>query len=198
MANPKSSCQDLSTTKQNANSSGSKKKPLETAYFKMEEVIEGKRIPIYSWSWKNQRIKCWYFYVYKATPTPSGIQVKVVHRTPKRTLYYWTIEYSGIEGDAKNAGIPYGVRVTRKPFKKKLPKYVQTIIWRLLRLKRHEIKTPNLGGSHEQKEDYRIVENLFRKLGVIDPRGMRPVAPIRKRPRKIGKRSKEGDDGSSS
>jgi hypothetical protein len=127
-------------------------------------------------------------------PSPSGIQVKVVHRTKTRTLYYWTIEYSGLEGDAKNAGIPYGIRVTRKPFRKKLPKYIRVLIWRLLRLKRHEIKTPNLGGRYEKEKDFGIVENLFRRLGIADPRGMCPVAPVRRRPRKIGEGTQEGDE----
>jgi len=176
--------QDSNTTKQSESSLGSKKKkPLETAYFKIEDVIEGKRIPIYSWSWKK-RVKCWYFYVYKGVPSPSGIQVKVVHRTPTRTLYYWTIEYSGIMGDAKNAGIPYGIRVTRKPFKKKLPKYIRVLIWRLLRLKRQEIKTPNNGDRHEDQKGTDVAQEVLRRLGIIDPRGLRLASPIRKRSRK--------------
>jgi hypothetical protein len=183
---PNPSCQGSPSTKQSENSCDlkKKKKPLETAYFKIEDVIEGKLIPIYNWSSKK-RVKCWYFYVYKGVPSPSGIQVKVVHRTPTRTLYYWTIEYSGIEGDAKNAGVPYGIRVTRKPFKKKLPKYIRVLIWRLLRLKRHEIKTSNQENGHGYKEKaHGIAQAVLRRFGIADPRGMRPLAPIRKRPKK--------------
>lgn len=186
---------DSPTIKQNENSSGSKKKkkPLETAYFKIEDVIEGKLIPIYNWSSKK-KVKCWYFYVYKGVPSPSGIQVKVVHRTNTRTLYYWTIEYSGLEGDAKKAGVPYGVRVTRKPMKKTLPKYIRVLIWRLLRLKRHEIKSSNQEKRHGYQEAAGIAEGVLQRLGILDPRGMRPLAPIRKRHKKGNGEDKQGHD----
>ena len=117
-------------------------------YFYKDTIIEGEKINVF-WRSNHSRCKSWIFYVYTGVPTPSGRRVEAVHTSETATKSYWYYEFSGVEGDAKAAGLEYGTRCVKHSQSMEMPEYVFSVVHQLFALPSNLIQRKEVENGKE-------------------------------------------------
>jgi hypothetical protein len=137
-------------------------------------------------------ISNWWCTLTKGKPTPSGLTLDLKFEEDGK-VYIWQFMYSGIAGDAKDAGIEYGIHFTKESKEKEIDNIVLNCVVSLLNINPQNIITRQ-GVPHEQKEkNLRTFENLFGQFGFTDPRRMCSAPSVWKRPREIKLKCQKSD-----